>query len=71
MTKQQLLRMAESFRHAIIYLTREAYGNGFSLIGTSLEDAERAIDKELNMHGVSRHDHNHGGKSEGSNNKLN
>lgn len=63
--------MAESFRHAIIYLAREAYGNGFRLVGTSLEEAERAIDKELNVHGVSRNGHDDGGNSGNSNDKLN
>jgi hypothetical protein len=63
--------MAESFRHAIIYLAREAYGNGFRLVGTSLEEAERAIDKELNIHGVSLDELDDRGMSKDPGNKLN
>ncbi len=46
--------MAESFRHAILYLIREADSNGFTRVGITLEEVERAIDEELDMRGLSR-----------------
>lgn len=54
MARQSILKIAESFRHAILYLIREAHSNGFKRVGISLEEAERAIDKELDVRGLSR-----------------
>ncbi len=48
----KILNVTTSFRHAIVYLIGEAQSNGFSLVKTSLEDAERAIDEELSIRGL-------------------
>ena len=69
MTRQNLLKLAESFRHAILYLIREAHHNGFRLIGASLMAAERAIDEELNVRGILRNGSGDG--PEDSENDLN
>ena len=66
MTRQNLLKLAESFRHAILYLIREAHHNGFRLIGTSLKEAERAIDEELTARGLLKNGHGDGPEDAGS-----
>jgi len=47
MSKSDLVKIADSFRHAILYLRREANNSGFANTGQSLEHAERALDRDV------------------------
>ena len=52
MPRHSTLRLAESFRHAITYLIREANRSGFARVGASLEEANKAVDEELGSRGL-------------------
>ncbi|MGJ3258473.1 MAG: hypothetical protein ACFE0S_02625 [Rhodospirillales bacterium] len=51
MARQNTLRLAESFRHAITYLIGEANRSGFDRVGASLEKVNEAVDEELDLRG--------------------